>query len=42
MKGFDIFDFVNEQDELYTVGIKAAPLAQLISVDRLYTAQVLT
>lgn len=41
MKGFSLFDFVNEEDELYTAGVKSAPLAQLISVDRLYTAQVL-
>jgi hypothetical protein len=41
MKGFSLFDFVNEEDELYTAGIKTAPLAQIVSVDRLYTAQVL-
>jgi len=41
MKGFSLFDYVNEEDEIYTAGLKAAPLAQLISVDRLYTAQVL-
>jgi len=41
MTGFDIFDSVNAEDEIYNVGIKAAPLAQLISVDRIYTAQVL-
>lgn len=41
MPGFHLFDRVDEEDEIYTAGIKAAPLAQLISVDRLYTAQVL-
>ena len=41
MKGFSLFDFVNEEDEIYTAGLKAAPLAQIVSVDRLYTAQVL-
>ncbi len=41
MKGFSLFDFVNEEDEIYSAGVKAAPLAQLVSVDRVYTAQVL-
>lgn len=41
MKGFSLFDFVNEEDEIYSAGVKAAPLAQMISVDRMYTAQVL-
>lgn len=42
MQGFSLFDYVNEEDEVYYAGIKAAPLAQLISVDRIYTATVLT
>ncbi len=41
MKGFSLFDFVNEEDEIYSAGLKAAPLAQIVSVDRIYTAQVL-
>lgn len=41
MQGFRLFDYVHEEDEVYYAGIKAAPLTQLISVDRLYTAQVL-
>jgi len=41
MQGFTLFDYVNEEDEVYYAGIKAAPLAQLISVDRVYTATVL-
>jgi hypothetical protein len=41
MQGFTLFDYVNEEDEVYYAGIKAAPLAQLISVDRVYTAKVL-
>lgn len=41
MNGVDIFDYVNSEDEVYYAGIKAAPLAQLISVDRIYTAKVL-
>lgn len=41
MKGVSLFDYVNEEDEIYSAGLKAAPLAQIVSVDRLYTAQVL-
>jgi hypothetical protein len=41
MQGFTLFDYVHEEDEVYYAGIKAAPLAQLISVDRVYTAKVL-
>lgn len=41
MLGFTLFDYVQEEDEIYYAGIKAAPLAQLISVDRVYTAKVL-
>lgn len=42
MMGFRLFDYVHEEDEVYYAGIKAAPLAQLVSVDRLYTAQVIS
>lgn len=42
MKGYRLFDYVHEEDEAYYAGVKAAPLAQLISVDRVYTAKVLT
>ena len=41
MNGVDLYDYVNKEDEVYFAGIKAAPLAQLISVDRVYTAKVL-
>jgi len=41
MTGFRLFDYVNEEDEVYNAGVKAAPLAQMISVDRCYTAKVL-
>ena len=42
MAGFTLFDYVHEEEETYYAGIKAAPLAQLISIDRVYTATVLT
>lgn len=41
MEGYRLFDYVHEEDEIYYAGIKAAPLAQLISIDRVYTAKVL-
>jgi len=41
MTGFSMFDYVTEDKESYFAGIKSAPLAQLISVDRVYSALVL-
>jgi len=41
MIGYRLFDYVDQEDEVYHAGVKCAPLAQMISVDRCYTAKVL-
>lgn len=40
-KGFSVHEFVNERSEAYFAYLKASPLYQLVSTDKIYSAQVI-